>query len=251
MIAYTTPRKREREKIHSNSFSPGKISFPLTYRQYRLQGWNHFGREPHSGHAARSRDPIHPRDLPKSLPIPSPPLTPSFSVEKSKRTRGRVHCDGYRGINRGETLGNPVGRFEGVRRITLRVRRCGWISTSRPHARAAAAVWRGWMGGRSKGWGEEGFIHPRAPRVRTNPYFRRIHKCGVRNPVSNIGTNEPPISATRTERVPWTGTRCPPNRTSLRPSSSDPAVPPSRSEVDRERDETRPDRERRSKTRNE
>lgn len=88
MIAYTTPRKREREKIHSNSFSPGKISFPLTYRQYRLQGWNHFGREPHSGRAARSRDPIHPRDLPKSLPIPSPPLTPSFSVEKSKRTRG-------------------------------------------------------------------------------------------------------------------------------------------------------------------
>lgn len=157
MIAHTTPRKREREKIHSNSFSPGKISFPLTYRQYRLQGWNHFGREPHSGRAARSRDPIHPRDLPKSLPLPSPPLTPSFSVEKSKRTRGRVHCDGYRGINRGETLGNPVGRFEGVRRITLRVRRCGWISTSRPHARAAAAVWRGWMGGRSKGWG--GRIH--------------------------------------------------------------------------------------------
>lgn len=66
--------------------------------------------------------------------------------------------------------------------------------------------------------GGEGFIHPRAPRVRTNPYFRRIHKRGVRNPVSNIGTNEPPISATRTERVPWTGTRCPPNRTSLRPS---------------------------------
>lgn len=88
MIAHTTPRKREREKIHSNSFSPGKISFPLTYRQYRLQGWNHFGREPHSGRAARSRDPIHPRDLPKSLPLPSPPLTPSFSVEKSKRTRG-------------------------------------------------------------------------------------------------------------------------------------------------------------------
>lgn len=74
----------------------------------------------------------------------------------------------------------------------------------------------GWMGGRLRGGG--GFIHPRAPRVRTNPYFRRIHKRGVRNPVSNIGTNEPPISVTRTERVPWTGTRCPPNRTSLRSS---------------------------------
>lgn len=72
------------------------------------------------------------------------------------------------------------------------------------------------MGGRLRGGG--GFIHPRAPRVRTNPYFRRIHKRGVRNPVSNIGTNEPPISVTRTERVPWTGTRCPPNRTSLRSS---------------------------------
>lgn len=99
---------------------------------------------------------------------------------KVKADRGRVHCDDYRGINRGETLGNPVGRFEGVGRITVTSRRCGWwISTSKPHARAAAAVWRGWLRG---GGRKDSYIHAGAHKPVFSPYTEtRCTKPGLKH----------------------------------------------------------------------
>lgn len=95
-----------------------------------------------------------------------------------------------RGINRGETLGNPVGRFEGVGSKKDNGHKSAvWlvdIDFETPRTSSSGSV-----AGMVKGWGGVGGRIHTSTRVRTNPYFRRAYaKRGVRNPVSQTWATE-------------------------------------------------------------
>lgn len=143
-------------KIHSNflpeeNIIPTNLSIISPPRMKRKEPfWTRATQRSYRSFA-RSHSSSRPSQIPSS--VPSPLLTPSFSVEKSKR----IGASTLRRVSGDKSRRDTRKSCREVRRCSkdnAQSRRCGWISTSKPHARAAAAVWRGWLDGWPvKGWG--------------------------------------------------------------------------------------------------